>query len=110
MGEVLRHFSPELLPALNEYRLSELDVELEAILDLRDAARLELSGEDLVADYDFSLTQALAASAIERGAEGILVTSATGLGDNLVVFPAQLRSASGLRVLASRDPRLFVPR
>jgi len=32
------------------------------------------------------------------------------LGDNLIVFPAQLRSTSELAVVAGRDPRLYVAR
>ncbi len=110
LGEILRHFDPQLLPQLNEYRLSEIDVELEAVLDCRNAAALGLSPEDLVRDYDFATTQEIAAAAIVHGAEGILVPSATGLGDNLVVFPAQLRGGSRLAVAGSRDPKLHIPR
>jgi len=110
LGEVLRHFTPELLPQLNEYRLSELEVELEAVLDCRDSAALGLSPKDLTRDYDFTITQEVAAAAIAQGAEGILVPSATGLGDNLVVFPAQLHGTSRLAAVGSRDPRLYVPR
>jgi RES domain-containing protein len=110
LGEVLRHFTPQLLPQLNEYRLSEIGVELEAILDCRDAEAFGLSPEELIRDYDFAMTQEIAAAAIAQGAGGILVPSATGLGDNLVVFPAQLRSGSRLAVVGSRDPRLYVPR
>lgn len=110
LGEVLRHSSPQLVPQLNEYRLSELEVELKAVLDCRDAAALGLSLEDLTRDYDFAITQEVAAAAIAQGAEGILVPSATGLGDNLVVFPAQLHSTSRLAVVGSRDPRLYVRR
>lgn len=110
LGEVLRHFSPHLLPQLNEYRLSEIELELEAVLDCRDAAALGLSPEDLIRDYDFTITQEVAAAAIAQGAEGILVPSATGLGENLVVFPAQLHSTSRLAVVGGRDPRLYVPR
>ncbi len=110
LGEVLRHFSPPLLPRLNEYRLTELRVELRAVLDCRDAAALGLSPDDLVRDYDFAITQEIAVAALALGAEGILVPSATGLGDNLVVFPSQLRSASALVAVGSRDPRLYVPR
>ena len=110
LGEVLRHFSPQLLPRLNEYRLSELEVVLEAVLDCRAATALGLSAEDLIKDYDFAISQAIAAAAIAHGAEAILVGSATGLGDNLVVFPAQLHGASRLTVVDSRDPRLYVAR
>lgn len=110
LGEVIRHFTPPLLPQLNEYRLSEIEVELEAVLDCRDAAAFGLSPEDLIRDYDFATTQEVAAAAIAQGAEGVLAPSATGLGEDLVVFPAQLRSGSSLAVASSRDPRLYVPR
>lgn len=110
LGEVIRHFTPLVLPQLNEYRLSEIEVELEAVLDCRDAAALGLSPQDLIRDSDFAITQEIAAATIAQGAEGILVPSATGLGDNLVVFPAQLRSGSRLAVAGNRDPRLYVPR
>lgn len=110
LGEVLRHSSPGLLPRLNEYRLSELEVELESVLDCRDAASLGLAPDDLIRDYDFAITQEIAAAAIAQGAEGTLVPSATGLGDNLVVFPAQLHTPSRLAIVGSRDPRLYVPR
>lgn len=109
LGEVLRHFSPAMLPQLNEYRLSELDLTLTALLDCRDAAVLGLSAADLLRDHEFALTQEIAAAAIAQGAEGLLVPSATGLGDNLVLFPTHLYGASRLVVVESRDPRLYVP-
>jgi RES domain-containing protein len=110
LGEIVRHVTPELLDKLNDFRMSELEVELEAVLDCRDAAAFGLAADDLIRDYDFEATQELAAAAIARDAEGILVPSATGLGDNLIVFPAQLRGTSKLAVVESRDPRLYVPR
>jgi len=110
IGEVLRHISPDSLADLNDYRISELDVELESVLDLGDAAPLGLNTDDLVRDNDFEITQDLAAAAIVREAEGILVPSATRLGDNLIVFPAHLGSRSRLAVIDSRDPRLYVSR
>jgi hypothetical protein len=64
LGEVLRHFSPQLLPRLNEYRLSETEVELAAVLDCREPTALGLSPRDLIRDYDFRITQAIAAAAI----------------------------------------------
>ena len=110
LGEIVRHITPELLDKLNDFRMSELEVELEAVLDCRDAAELGLSPEDLIRHYDFAITQEIAAAAIAQGAEGIRVSSATGLGDNLVIFPAQLHSTSRLALVGSRDPRLYVPR
>lgn len=110
LGEILRHISPENLADLNEYWLTELAVELVQVFDCRDAAPLGLMPEDLIDDYDFTVTQHLAAAAIADGVEGIMVPSATGLGGNLVIFPRQLRGTSTLRIVGSRDLRLFVPR
>ncbi len=109
IGEIVRHVSPDLLATLNYFRLSELDLELQSVWDCRDAAALGLEPDDLVHDYDFGVTQELAAAAIARNAEGILVPSATGLGDNLIVFPDCLRRTSRLEV-SSRDPQLYVSR
>jgi RES domain-containing protein len=110
LGEVLRHFNPQLMPRLNQYRLTELNVDLEAVLDCRDAAALGLDAGALVQDYDFATTQALAAAAIAIGAEALLVASATALGDNLVLFAGRLHSSSRLTVVRSRNPRLYVRR
>lgn len=110
LGEFLRHFGPELMLRLNEYRLTDLEVELAAAFDCRDASALGLAPDALVGDYDFTTTQEIAAAASDKGAEGLLVPSATGLGDNLVIFPSQLGDTSRLVVTGSRDPRLYVPR
>ena len=101
---------PELLPRVNDYRLSELWVELSTVLDCRNASALGLTAADLIRDGDFAITQEIAAEALVRGAEAVLVPSATGIGDNLVLFPDQLTAASRLTVIRSRDPRLYVPR
>jgi hypothetical protein len=61
-----------------------------------------------VHDTDYETTQALGAAANSRGLEGLLVPSATRLGDNLIVFPHNLRSESRIDVVSSRDPRLYV--
>lgn len=110
LGEIVRHVTPELLDELNDFRLSDLEIELATVLDCRDATALGLAIRDLVRDYDFKVTQELAAAAITRDTEGILVPSATGLGDNLIVFPACVRTTSRLVVVDSRDPRLYVKR
>ena len=108
LGELVRHITPELLPHLNGYRISELAVTLEAVVDCRDAARLGLSPAALVEDRDLETTQQIGAAVDAAGFEGLLVPSATALGGNLVVFPAQLRERSRLDIVGSRDPRLFV--
>lgn len=104
LGEIVRHATPDLLAKLNDFRLSEIDVELAAVLDCRDHGAFGFPADDLVRDYDFDISQELAAAAIARDAEAILVPSATGLGDNLIVFPARLRTSSRMAVIDSRDP------
>ena len=110
LGEILRHISPELLPRLNDYRISELALDLASIVDCRNLETLGLSPEDICHDTDYRLTQALSAAVVARNAEGLLAPSCTRLGDNLILFPTKLRVDSRLVVVSSRDPRLYVPR
>jgi RES domain-containing protein len=110
LGEIVRRVTPERLSGLNEFRISELRIVLSAALDIRNPAALGLPVDALWHDTDFAIPQALAAAARERGAEGIIVSSATRLGDNLIVFPDRLQAASELVVVASRDPRLYAER
>ena len=108
LGEVYRHVTPELLLSLNDFRLSELSVSLQELVDCRGQELLGLSVGDLVHDTDYEPTQALGAAANSHGLEGLLVPSATRLGDNLIVFPQNLRTDSRIAVVSSRDPRLYV--
>jgi RES domain-containing protein len=110
MGELLRHFSPELYPLLNSYRLTELAVDLRSVADCRDPEVLGLSIADIVDDVDFSTTHRLGEAAYRSGSEGMLVPSATALGDNLVVFTTNLHPGSRIHVLSTREPRLYVQR
>ena len=110
LGEVLRHFTAELLPGLNRYRLTEVEVALTGVIDCRSAPAMGVEPSELTDDYEFVTTRAIATASIERGAEAILVPSATGLGDNLVVFPDQLQASSKMVIVGGRDPRLFVHR
>ena len=110
LGEVHRHITPELLESLNDFRLSELSVSLQEIADCRDPSVLGLTPEDLSHDTDYRATQSLGAAANSLGLEGLLVPSATRLGDNLILFPQNLSAGSCVRVVSSRDPRLYVRR
>lgn len=98
------------MPRLNTYRISEIEVELGTVVDCREIATLGISLDDLLNDLDYTISQRLAAAALAMGAEGLLVPSATRLGDNLVVFSTQLRLDSRLDVIGSRDPVLYVER
>src|SRR5215207_5596081 len=106
LGEIYRHTTPELLPFLNGFRLSELSASLGRVADCRDPGRLGLAPGGLSHDTDYRATQALGAAANRGGLEGILVPSATGLGDNLILFPQNLLAGSRLEVVSVRDPRL----
>jgi hypothetical protein len=91
-------------------RLTTLSVRLEAVMDCRDAAAMGLDPAALLHDTDYDLTQAIGAAALARGVEGILVPSATRLGDNLILWIAQIRPDSQITLIRSEDPRLYVPR
>lgn len=110
LGEVLRHFSPERLHQLNQYRLTEISALFSVVLDCRQIDLQAFDPELLLRATDYSLTQEIGAAAISAGAEAILIPSATKLGDNLVVFPDQLQPDSALRISGSRDPVLYVDR
>jgi hypothetical protein len=110
IGEFLRHSTPSALSRLAVMRLSTLSVRLEALMDCRDASLMGLDRETLLHDIDYDLTQAVGEAALTRGVEGILVPSATRLGDNLILWVAQIRPGSQIAVIRSEDPRLYVPR
>jgi RES domain-containing protein len=110
VGEIVRHIEPKLLSALNDYRISELTVEFSAVLDLSDPLALGVTLHEQTDDLDLTRPQALGAAAFARGVEAIIVPSATRLGNNLVIFTTRLLPRSTITVVASRDPRLYIPR
>lgn len=66
------------------------------------------SVSDLCHETDYRIPQELAAASIARGAEAVLVPSATRLGDNLILFPSNIKPTSRIDVVNSRDPMLYV--
>lgn len=110
IGEVLRNTPAERMSQLNMYRLSEISVKIQTVIDCRALIDYGVPFSALVQEGDFTLTQEVALHAFRASAEGILVPSATRLGDNLVVFPDNLREGSRLEVVGSRDPVLYVDR
>jgi RES domain-containing protein len=110
MGEILRHLTPATFERLGLYRLTELYVEAGAVLDCREPSVVGLTREDLLDDLDYTVPRQLAAAAFDVGAEGILVPSATNLGDNLVLFTEKRRRGSLLIVTNSVDPQIYVNR
>jgi RES domain-containing protein len=110
LGEVLRHITPATLARLSGYRLTELWVEMGAVLDCRDPSAFGLAIVDLCDDFDYGIPQRLAGAAVAAGAEGILVPSVTRLGDNLILFPQNRRAGSVVTIRSWVDPRLYVAR
>jgi hypothetical protein len=98
-------------------RLSELAIELAAVLDCRDPTLVGLTVADLCRSFDlratderraveraYGIPRRLAWAARARGAEGLLVPSATRLGANLIVVTDRLRPDAQLEVVGQRDP------
>ncbi len=111
IAEIVRHIEPQGLPSLNQRRLTELLVSLSVVLDCRDVAALGLQPEELLHDTDYEVAQELAAAAIRRNCEAILVPSATQLPDPvLVIFPEYLRSDSTVEEIRFVEPSLYVER
>jgi hypothetical protein len=110
LAELTRRIEPTTLPRLNDRRLSRIRVALSNVLDLRDPSIIGVSITDLTDDYDYSLTQALAETAVQRGAEALLVPAASLVTSNLVVFVENLVPTSVIEAIDSIDPRLYVPR
>ena len=110
IGEILRNTPPDLMRNLNSYRLSEIEVLLVAVIDCRAVTSFGISMDNLTGDHNYETTQRIAQSAVQTSSEAILVPSATRLGDNLVIFPDNLKPGSRIEVVASRDPALYVER
>lgn len=76
--------------------LTQLDVVLQRVFDWsRDASLTDA----LRSDSSYRQTQDLAAAAVIAGAEGILVSSATGIDSNLVIFVENLGDESRIDIV-----------
>jgi hypothetical protein len=85
-------------------------VSLSSVIDLRDPSVLGLTLADVIDDYDYTTTQAVAAAELRHGAEGLLVPAASMVSANLIVLVDNLLPTSVIEPLDSIDPRLYVPR
>jgi hypothetical protein len=110
IAELTRRLEPTTLAGLNNRRLSRIRVSLSAVLDVRDPSILGLTTADVTDDYDYSITQAIAAAALRHGVEALLVPASSLVSSNLVVLVDNLRPTSTIDLLDSVDPRLYVPR
>lgn len=108
LAKATRHATE--LSELADRRISEVEVSLSAVIDLRDASVIGLTTDDVIDDHRYDLTQEIGLAALERGAEGLLVPAASLLGNNLVVLFENLRPGSRIAVRRHVDPRLLIDR
>jgi hypothetical protein len=102
LGEAIRYQAPHIR-RIADYRLSELAVDLASVLGLRDPASAGIDVDELLDDWDRTLGQEIGAAALDRGVEGVLVLSASRLGDNLVIFPDNMARTSWVSVVSYRS-------
>ena len=81
------------------------------MLDCRDVSALGVSLSELFHDTNYELGQELAAAAIRRNCEELVLPSATRLPDDvLVIFTDSLRPTSRIELVEYVDPALYVDR
>ncbi|PYT76646.1 MAG: hypothetical protein DMG40_25740 [Acidobacteria bacterium] len=105
-GLGLRGIDPEQFPE-DAYWIYELEVRLDAVLDLTDPDVLQKSRvqQDSLTGTDVKATWEIAAQARERGYEALLVPSAPAPNSkNLIIFLDKLEAHP--RVLSSKPVRL----
>ncbi len=114
LGERLRHTTRESLKTLANQRLSQLQVNLQAVLNLcapGGCTDIDVAGVDvnsLCQPMDYEKTHQIAEIA-RVTVEALLVPSCTKFPEgNLIVFPDCLRSGSRLIVEETLDPDLFI--
>jgi len=100
--ETVRRSAARTLTHLANNVLSELSVDLASVLDLSDPATVGIEITELTGS-DPKPCQDIAAAALVRGCEALLVPSAAvSAGLNLVILPANLAEAVPIRVIGSR--------
>jgi len=104
LGEAIRYLSPTMRK-IADYRLTEVALTLAAVLDLRDVATHGIDDTILLDDYDYTTAHSIAGAAVRRGADGLLVPSATRLGHNIIVLPDNLGPRTAVAATLSRGLR-----
>lgn len=87
-------------------RLTQIAVTASEIVDLRSISADEARQVGLFDDWNYESGHVLARAVRETGAEGMLVASATRIGDSLILFPDMLRPGSEMTVVRTVDPDL----
>lgn len=114
LGERIRHTTPAILHTLREQRRSRIRVDLQAVLvacdpgGCHELAVPDLTRDDICQPADYTKTHTLAQAARQH-VEALLIPSCTRLPEgNLIIFPDRLQARSGVHLIDSVDPELFV--
>lgn len=102
LGEAIRYQAPHIR-RIADYHLSEVAVSLSTVVDLRNIATHGVDLDALLDDWDRSLGQEIGEITLNRGAEGVLIPSASRLGDNLIVLPDNMAPASRVQATSYRS-------
>ena len=100
--EMVRRSAARNLDYLRNNVLTELDIDVEVVLDATEPASIGLQIADLTGSNPSACRQ-LALAVIREGCEGLLVPSAAMQGTNLVLFPNNLPSPLPAAVVGSRS-------
>lgn len=100
--EMVRRSATRNVLYLRNNVLTERELDLDRVLDLSDPAGVGLTREDLTGS-DHGTCQDLAATAVDRGFQGLLVPSAALPGVNLVLFPRHLPEPPPIRATRSTE-------
>lgn len=86
-------------------KISSLKLKLRKVLDLTDPSVLKALriGREHLTGGNWLLTQLIGTCAHGLGYEALVVPSAAGSGDNIVIFKDNLSSGSSITVLKTRD-------
>lgn len=110
LAELVRHLSSETLRMKLKTQLTQLRVDLAAVLDCSDLIALGVPKHDIFHDTDYTTAQALALTARTRGCEGLLIPSAADIpgedGCVLIIFPDMLQPGSAVRIIRAVTPNL----
>lgn len=100
--EMVRRSALRNLTYLKNNVLTELEVDLDRMLDVSDPVAFRLT-QAAITGADLRPCQEIAAIARSLGIQGLLVPSAAMLGLNLVLIPDNLASSERVRIVRRRE-------
>jgi len=90
------------------YKRAKLKVKIKKVIDLTDEKNLEaidIKKEDLICN-DWTITQHIANMAYQKGIEAIIVPSATGKGENIVMFTENFTNSTSVKKIDEKEIRV----